>query len=174
MCTWEVAGTAHGDAYMVGGFTDLLGCDIAVNDGPQRWVAHAALVALNQWVADGVRPPAAPPLGLASHSPVTIARDALGNALGGVRTPAVDAPVSTLSGDAPPGASRICALFGTTVPFDDATLVGLYGDSAGYLAAFERSLDATIAAGFLLESDRHDLLDDARRVRVGPVVPAPS
>jgi hypothetical protein len=79
-----------------------------------------------------------------------------------------------LSGDAPPGASRICALFGTTVPFDDATLVGLYGDSAGYLAAFERSLDATIAAGFLLESDRHDLLDDARRVRVGPVAPAPS
>jgi hypothetical protein len=175
VCTWEVAGTAHGDAYLVGGFSGLLGCDTAVNEGPQHFVAQAALVALTRWVADGVHPPGASPLSLASRSPVTIARDELGNALGGVRTPAVDVPVATLSGDAAPGASRICALFGTTVPFDEPTLVRLYGDRAGYLAAYERSLDATIAAGFLLESDRTDLMEGARRVRFGPeAVPAPS
>jgi hypothetical protein len=169
-----VAGTAHGDAYMVGGFAEMLGCDVAVNDGPQHFVAHAALVALTTWVRDGMRPPAAPPLGLSSHSPITIARDGLGNAVGGVRTPAVDVPVAALSGDAAPGASRICALFGTTVPFDEPTLVQLYGDRAGYLAAFERSVDATVAAGFLLESDRSELMDGARRVHFGPEEPASS
>ena len=76
---------------------------MAVNDGPQHVVAHAALVALHRWVTDGVHPPEAPPLALASASPVTIARDELGNARGGVRTPAVDVPVAALSGARRPG-----------------------------------------------------------------------
>lgn len=50
------------------------------------------------------------------------------------------------------------------MPFDDATLVGLYGDRSGYLAAFERSLDEAIGSGFLLGSDRGELLAQARGV----------
>jgi hypothetical protein len=155
--TWEVAGTAHADAYVVGGFAASLGCDFTVNEGPQHFVAQAALVALTRWVTDDVSPPTAPPLQLSTASPPAIARDALGNALGGVRTPAVDVPVSALSGEAPPGASRLCALFGSTVPFDAATLADLYGDKRSYLGAHGRSLDQAIAAGFLLESDRAEL-----------------
>jgi len=97
-------------------------------------------------------------------SPPQIARDPLGNALGGVRTPAVDVPIAALSGDARPGANRICALFGSTEYFDPATLVDLYGDRNGYLAAYERSLDEAITAGFLLESDRAELLAGAQGV----------
>jgi hypothetical protein len=159
-----VAGTAHGDAHVVGPFAEMLGCDVAVNEGPQHFVAQAALVALNRWMRDGTPPPAAAPLALSSVVPPRIARDDRGNALGGVRTPLVDVPTAVLSGDAAPGASRICALFGSTVPFDTDTLVALYGDEAGYLAAFERSLDEAIGAGFLLASDRAEILDRARSV----------
>ncbi len=162
--TWEVAGTAHGDAYVVGGFTGFLGCDFMVNEGPQHFVANAALVALHRWVADGVPPAAAPPLLLSRSSPPELARDELGNAIDGVRTPAVDVPVSALSGEAPPGASRLCSLFGSTVPFEPATLVALYGDKDSYLAAYEESLSSTIASGFLLESDRAALLAQAAGV----------
>jgi hypothetical protein len=162
--TWEVAGTAHGDAYVVGGFTSFLGCDFRVNEGPQHFVAQAALVALDRWMRNGVSPPTAPPLQLSRTDPPEIARDPLGNAIGGVRTPAVDVPVAALSGEAPAGASRLCSLFGTTRPFETDTLVDLYGDEAGYLAAYEASLDAAIAAGFLLESDRAELLVQAQAV----------
>ncbi len=104
------------------------GCDFTINDGPHRYVVQAALAALNRWVTDGMAPPTATPLTMSSTAPPEIARDDLGNALGGVRTPAVDVPVATLSGESPAGASRLCSLFGSTVPFDTGTLVGLYGD----------------------------------------------
>lgn len=162
--TWEVAGTAHGDAYLVGSFGRLLGCDFIINDGPHRFVVQAALAALNRWVTDGAPPPAATPLALSSAAPPELTRDDLGIAMGGVRTPAVDVPVATLSGEAPPGASRLCALFGSTVPFDAGTLARLYGDKDGYLAAYENNLTATIAAGFLLEPDRAELLARAQGV----------
>jgi len=163
--TWEVAGTAHADAYLVGPVASLLGCHFTVNEGPQHVVAQAALAAFERWLTTGTPPPVAARLQLASTSPPVIARDALGNALGGVRTPAVDVPVATLSGNAPPGASLVCSLFGSTVPFDGATLVRLYHDKAGYLAAYTADLDRTIAAGFLLAADRAELLAQAQAVQ---------
>jgi hypothetical protein len=156
--TWEVAGTAHADAYLVGAFAAMLGCDFTVNEGPQHFVLQAALEALDRWIAHGTPPPTAPPLRLAKTDPPVIARDTLGNALGGVRTPAVDVPIAALSGEAPPGASTLCSLFGSTVRFDDAALVDLYGDKNRYVAAYTRSLDETIKRRFLRASDRAELL----------------
>ena len=50
-------------------------------------------------------------------------------------------------------------LFGRTEPFDDAALSALYpGGKAEYLDRFTASLDATIAAGFLLAEDREEIL----------------
>ena len=60
----------------------------------------------------------AAPFRLTSRThPATLALDRYGNVIGGVRTPAVDVPVSTLSGAPPPGASVLCSLFGSTIPF---------------------------------------------------------
>jgi Alpha/beta hydrolase domain len=160
--TWEVAGTAHADAYLVGAYAHHLGCDAPVNSGPHHEVAQAALHALVGWVAKGTPPASAPPLELADTSPPLLARDSFGNALGGVRTPALDVPVATLSGEPPEGASVLCSLFGSTVPFDGPTLRRLYGEERGYVAAFEAALDATVAAGFILPADRPALLDTAR------------
>lgn len=159
--TWEVAGTAHADAYLVGAFAAAMGCDFAVNEGPQHFVVQAALEALDRWIADGTPPPTAPPLRLSETGPPVILRDQLGNAIGGVRTPAVDVPVAALSGEAPPGASTLCSLFGSTVRFDDTTIVELYRDKERYLAAHTRSLDDAIRARFLRSADRAELLAQA-------------
>jgi len=162
---WEVAGTAHADAFIVGPAAGLLGCQGMVNAGPAHYVVEAALAALTRWVSDGTPPPVAARLALSSTSPPTVARDALGNAVGGVRTPAVDAPVAALSGVAPPGSNVLCTLFGSTVPFDAATLVRLYHDKAGYLRAFGHALDKAVDGGFVLGADRPALLAQAQEVQ---------
>jgi hypothetical protein len=164
--TWEVAGTAHADAYLVGSYASVLGCNFTVNEGPQHVVVQAALHALDEWLAHGASPPTAARLQLSSTAPPVIARDNLGNAIGGVRTPAVDVPVAALSGIAPAGASTLCSLFGSTTPFDASTLTRLYHDKSGYLTAYEASLDKAIAGRFLLSADRAALLQQARGVEL--------
>jgi hypothetical protein len=50
-------------------------------------------------------------------------------------------------------------LFGRTDPFDDDTLSSLYPRGREeYLKRFEASLDAAIAAGFILDDDRAEIL----------------
>ncbi len=155
--TWEVAGTSHADAYEVGAAASLLGCSTAVNSGPQHEVAQAAFVAFLHWVDHGTEPPSPKPFTLSSTDPAKLALDAHGNVVGGVRTPAVDVPVSTLSGAPPQGSSELCGLFGSTVPFSPETLVALYGTKAAYVAAYNADLDRAIAAGYILAADRASL-----------------
>jgi len=53
-------------------------------------------------------------------------------------------------------------LFGTTTAFDPATLARLYpGGCADYLARFAAALMETIAAGFVLDEDREEILSVA-------------
>ena len=85
--------------------------------------------------------------------------------IGGVRTPAVDVPVSTLSGAPPAGATPICGLFGSTVAFTPAQLASLYGTKANYIAAYTKSLDKAVAAGFILSADKAPLLAQAEQVQ---------
>jgi Alpha/beta hydrolase domain len=154
---WEVAGTAHADAYLVGKSLEFLGWGFRVNEGPQRFVARAALAALDRWMRGGPAPPRAAPLELLMTDPPTIARDEDGIALGGVRTPDVDVPALVLSGEAPAGANPMCELFGSTVPLAPGALRARYGDPKAYLASYERDLDRTITAGFLLDVDRSEM-----------------
>jgi hypothetical protein len=163
--TWEVAGTAHADAYLVGGYAGALGCNFTINEGPQHNVVQAALHAMNDWMVHGTSPPRAARLQLSTTAPPVIARDSLRNAIGGVRTPAVGVPVAALSGIAPAGASTLCSLFGSTMPFDGSTLMRLYHDKSGYLSAYEASLGKAIAGGFLLSADRTALLQQASGVQ---------
>jgi len=164
--TWEVAGTAHADAYQLGGAGNILGCTTPPNDGPQHEVVQAAFTAFTRWVVDGRPPPTPPPYRLASTHPATLALDSHGNVLGGVRTPAVDVPISTLSGKAPKGSSLICSFFGSSTPFSQAELVKLYHTKNGYLAAYTASLDTAIADGFILPADRAPLLAQAQQVQL--------
>jgi hypothetical protein len=163
--TWEVAGTSHADAYEVGPALSILGCTSPVNTGPQHTVVQAAFAAFNKWVDDGTSPPSPPRLTLASSDPPSLALDSHGNVIGGVRTPAVDVPVATLSGAPAPGANAICSLFGQTVAFSPATLTSLYQTRSNYLATYTASLNKAIKAGFVLPADRPALLAQAEAVQ---------
>jgi len=162
--TWEVAGTSHADAYEVGSALSFLGCTTPINDGPQHEVAQAAFAAFTKWVDRGVAPPSPPPFRLSGTHPATLALDSHGNVIGGVRTPAVDVPVSTLSGAAPAGTSELCSLFGQSTPFSPATLASLYHSQSDYLSAYRSSLDAAIQKGYILPSSRAELLARAQQV----------
>lgn len=179
---WELAGAAHADTYIVsaGRHDDGVkpGARLAelmrptsdliigqtgspINAAPQQhYVGQAALAQLVRWVADGEVPPAVPRLEVdAAGTGFTL--DARGNAVGGIRTPWVEVPTAVFSGLGQTG-ETFAMLFGRTEPFDDATLSAIYpGGKAEYLERFEGSLDATIAAGFLLGADRAEILEFA-------------
>ncbi len=154
---WEVTGTSHADAHTLGTSASYMHCGVPINNGDLHIVAKAAYRALEQWMIHGTPPVHAPRIDV---DPVTkqIKRDADGIALGGIRTPPVDVPVSTLSGVPGPDPSTICLLLGSSKPFTAARLAQLYPSKAAYLAKFTASADATIKAGFALRDDRAALL----------------
>jgi hypothetical protein len=173
--TWEVAGTAHADRSTLeygaasgeargssGGFDASTFCG-SVNDGPQAPVLRAALVALRAWAVESTPPPTAPPIEVVDGA---IARDADGIALGGIRTPAVDVPVSVETGLST-AESILCSLFGSSTPFPQEELVARYGDGATYVEQVTASADAAVAAGFLLPVDRDAVVADAEATARG-------
>jgi hypothetical protein len=168
--TWEVAGTAHGDYYtFVSGRDDTVGdplfasvveatsvlgfitCDKPMNNGPQHYVFNRAVRALNDWVATGTLPPESPRL-QANDDGSDYQYDDLGNALGGIRTPYVDAPSAILRGE-PNTGNSFCRLFGTTSLFSAAQMASLYGDEAGFVNAVTEATNAAVDADFLLQED---------------------
>ena len=166
--SWDVAGTAHADAFLLGGDAaaagEGLGCGGPVNDGPQHLALKAAVSHLVAWVADGTEPPAGEPIEVADDG--TIVRDEDGNAVGGVRLPPLEVPVAALSGDAA-GDGVLCRLFGSTRPFPPEDLAARYGDRDAYLEEYTEALDAAIEAGLVLEGDRDTALAEAGAVSFG-------
>jgi hypothetical protein len=160
---WEAAGTSHADAYLLNGAT-FPGCATGINNGPQHYVATAAMAALLRWVRDGTAPPHSDRIQTGGTDGTTIARDAHGIALGGIRTPSVDVPVETLSGEAPADTPVLCALFGSSTRFDAATLTSLYPTQQAYLDAFDKALDQAINLGFVRAADRDEFAAEARAV----------
>src|SRR5262245_26044993 len=169
---WEVAGTAHYDMYGLGvaGNADLgndpnvvalvittdpvrgvIHCDMPVNSGPQHWVANAGLAALIQWVRTGKAPTSAPRLDVSAGPPAVINKDANGNALGGIRTPQVDVPIATFTGEQ--NGSLICQIFGTTMPFDEAKLASLYPTHKAFVAKYNKALKRAVNMGRVLKAD---------------------
>ena len=166
--TWEVAGTAHADAHILSFGADagvsLIQCE-GINDGPQHFVIKAALHALNLWMTDGTAPVTGEPLMAdANGAPVL---DEHGNTLGGVRTPDVDVPIATLSGEPPAGSSEIiCILFGSTTPFTPDKLLGLYPTHDDYVTKVTESAGAARDAKFLLEPEAQAMIAEAEAAPV--------
>jgi hypothetical protein len=172
--TWEVAGAAHADAstlvygrasgevWLPGSNADPTAQCGTINDGPQAPVLRATFSALDAWVVDGTPPPTS---GDIESEGGELVRDDLGNVVGGIRTPPVDAPVSALRGDNSSG-SVFCSLFGTETPFTRAQLAELYTDHDDYVAEVTASADAAVEAGFLLPADRDSFVADAETAHV--------
>jgi Alpha/beta hydrolase domain len=180
--TWEIAGAAHVDTYVLGAAaidsgsapvaqlaaayapTDTVGVKLAkrVNSAPQHhYVVMTALWNLDRWVRDGREPPKAPRLKTLAvdkpGAPPQLVLDANGDAAGGIRTPWVDVPTARLSGVGnSPG--NLGSLVGVTEPFDQVLLDKLYpGGRTEYLQKFNRSLATAIKAGFILPTDAADI-----------------
>jgi hypothetical protein len=165
---WEMAGTAHADAFTVGPLADLVPCGAKINDGPQRFTLRAGLRALDRWVRTGEAPPEAPRLEVSTASgKAVMVRDADGNAVGGIRLPQVTVPVATLTGEPGPTGGTICLLLGQTVPFTPARLAQLYPSADAYLAAYTTATDEIIASGFVVADDRAQVLADADPTALG-------
>lgn len=146
---YEVAGAPHA--------ASCRGCDGTISTFPAAAFLRAALVRLFRWTEDGTPPPVAQRLALSELDVVSVAAvDQVGNALGGVRSPHLDVPLARYDAHSTPGAR--CVLAGRQTLLSPETLSARYGTPAAHLASFTRSLDETIAAGYLLEADRSDLL----------------
>jgi hypothetical protein len=204
---WEVAGTAHDDTYGllysrsdsgsgsadVDAFDSMLNppshpipgiidCAAPVNAGSHTYEARAAMVAVNNWVARGNAPQESPRLDVDASGHAFVA-DANGNALGGVRTPQVVAPVAKLSGIGQPGAfdvegtnvpagqsvpgAAFCGIFGTTVPFSASQLAILYPTHAAFVSRWDDATAAAVKAGYLLPADARILDKVAAQSNVG-------
>jgi Alpha/beta hydrolase domain len=187
---WEVAGTSHFDFYGLSiGLTDTgngqggvavlasmlnptnqpnpaFTCGSPINTGPAHYVLDAAFFALTRWVSRGVQPPVAPRLQTTGVSPVVFATDAVGNVLGGIRTPAVDVPVATLSGLGQTG-SQFCFLFGTTHAFTPAQLTATYPNHGQFVAPWKAATKSARRAGFLVDADAKELDSAAAHSDIG-------
>ena len=180
---WEVAGTAHGDLYVLAvsaldsgsapietlakAFTptnNVMGMTLPqpINAAPQHhYIMQAALASLNRWVVSKQAPPHGQRLDVNTSATPQLVLDANGNAAGGIRSPWVDVPTSRLSGlvaglgQAPRG---LPDLLGTTEPFHAEVLAKLYpGGKTEYLGKFSASLKTAIGAGFILPADETEI-----------------
>lgn len=169
---WEVAGTAHADRYVGNlGLTDkgdnpnvaavvenhyavpvIKRCGKPVNSGPQHFVVKASIAALDNWLRTGVAPTPAERF-VFDDETKTLVRDQFGNVMGGIRTPYVDVPIATLSGEGQDSDDIFCSIYGTTKLFDETTLTEMYSDHDAYVSAVNASVGEAVANGFLLEAD---------------------
>lgn len=187
---WEVAGTAHFDAYGGGfGLTDtgdghgavraietlqappsnvfgMINCDLPINAGPLNFVLSAAVHTLNKWVRTGVPPASEDRLqatDFALYNP-KFTRDEIGNALGGVRTPFVDVPLAVLRGIGNTGdGGWFCQLFGTTEPLNAARLDSLYPTRKTFTNAWADATEEAVARGHIRPIDGQLLIDAAEK-----------
>jgi hypothetical protein len=191
---WEMAGTSHIDNYLANlgagdtgnGATDVqafnamlsppdtvggaISCAQPLNTGEEHYVVDAAEYALNRWVTIGIPPARAPRLQV-NAAGTGYVTDANGNVEGGIRTPAVQVPVATLSsldntGPAPV-AAFVCSLVGTTTPFSAARLAALYPTHAQFVAEWTAATESDILAGFIRPADAAQLIAAASASGVG-------
>jgi alpha/beta hydrolase family protein len=193
---WEAAGTSHFDTYGLligpsdtgdgqGAVANLAAmqnptnvpgpgglCTKPINTGGAHWLLDSVMYWLNQWVTNGTAPPIGQPLQIATTSPFAYVTDVNGNAVGGVRTPQVDAPIATLAGignTAANGAaiSQFCRLFGSTVPFTAQTLAMLYKNHGAFVSAWSNDIQKLVNGGFLLPADGVELQNAAGESTIG-------
>ncbi len=189
---WEVAGTAHYDTYgLVESMTDtgngaadvatfdtmvhpvssfdngVISCPVPFNAGAHTYELRAAVVALDNWVMTGRPPPQSPRLDVAS--PTSYATDENGEALGGVRTPQVAAPVAVVNGtgDTSSAGGGFCGIFGATIPFSPEKLAQLYPTHAAFVSKWSQAAASAVSMGYLLPADATVLDRVASRSTIG-------
>jgi len=127
--------------------------DIRLDELPlMTYVFDAVFTNLEEWVRKGTLPPRAPRIQVNDETAATasIAIDAAGNGIGGVRSPYVDVPVAAYLTSSPgPGN---CREFGHKVPIDAARLQALYTTDQIYTDKISQSVDALVKERWLTKT----------------------
>lgn len=144
---------------------------ISPDNYPFAFVQNAAFSSLLRWIERDVPPAHGTPIQVdTTTTPAHIVRDAEGNALGGVRTPFVDVPITTFvpadSVAHTTAQSGFCVLYGYNIPFDQAKLQSLYRNHGAYVAQFVRGAIDAVRDGFWLVPDAIQAIERAARSRV--------
>jgi hypothetical protein len=175
---WEIAGTAHGNKddfdYIAATEERDLGVDLVdplagdnapfglsscqMNRFPAAAGHNAAVAALRRWAVDGVTPRTQPREKVVDGA---IVRDGDGNAVGGIRLPAMQVPVAAYNrtGDC-------VALDGRTEAFSSARLKRLYPTHQAYVSKVAVAVQRSVSAGVLTARDGAAILAQARSARV--------
>lgn len=164
---WELAGSSHVDANWLGlaeaevsRFVPVppSGCALPPNNDQENYLMDTALAQLDRWVRAGVPPVHAPRIEVDGSA---IVRDADGNALGGVRSPVLQAPTASHSGTGNSGSVISCLLSGTMTPFTPAQLSARYPTHADYVAEVSVAALGDVARGYLLPRDAAAIIEQA-------------
>ena len=181
--SWEVAGTGHVDQHLRQSREPLELRDIGTSSEaamaptcgvptvgtrvPVQYVIGSALDLMVKWVEKKTPPPSAPPLATTAMNgnQAVMARDANGNAMGGIRLAEVAVPTAVNNGtNTGPGA---CVRWGYYKAFDVATLNKLYPSHVAYVSAVEKVTAENLKAGFILKVDADATIKEARDSAIG-------
>lgn len=135
---------------------DLIGTACSVNHGAVDYSTRALSRAVNRYLRTGKLPPRVPRIERDSRGQP--ARGAYGLAQGGIRHPHVEVPLAHNS-------ARGCALWGTFRPWSSERIRGLYPTHRAYARKVSRWTRKEVRRGWMLRSDRADVLANARGYR---------
>lgn len=172
---WEVAGTSHVDWIQrtgyepvlirdLGGITPIQSTRPPFSRIPFTYVQDAAYDYMVKWIDGKAVPPTAPRFSWMVDG-VTKARDTFGNALGGIRLPEHEVPTGVNTGDnSGPGFER---LYGSSEPFDPATLSLLYPNHGSYVSKMTQATNTILKQGFILKDDAELIREVAAKSLIG-------
>jgi hypothetical protein len=161
---YELSGVSHLSPHILD--TGWLG-STQQNPADARPFMRGALHNLTEWVVNGVEPPPSVPMeGVLDQGVFTVALDADGNALGGIRLPHMSTEIDGQPAGAPTGTYgaldmsglsplNVFLLFGGTYTrFSDEVLAERYPSPEVYKELVTRAADKLLADGYILQEDR--------------------
>lgn len=172
---WEIAGGSHFDKqgmyYVVAAATRDLTAPLAqpvffeipglcakpINELALERPTKAALHALNSWMESGVPPGEMPRIQMENET--TVARDADGLALGGIRMPTVSVPVGVNEGET-------CVYFGSYSAFSTSDILSRYPTREAFLSQFNEATENALTNGWLLPEEAAEYISEADDVDV--------
>ena len=175
---WEVAGASHLPYHVMQNFVpvrtrDLGPLPLPVCDQPYpsripgHFVLNAAMDHLVEWVKHGTEPPTGPDIELEPGPDLHVARDANGNALGGIQLSQHAVPTAMNSGVNGPVEDGWCVAFGTSLPFTQERLEALYPSHQAYLSRVIKWANHSRRAGYIVGHDAAEAIAEAARSDIG-------
>lgn len=178
--TWEVAGTSHVDSQSQIHFVELAKLNAGLPAGsstpgqcdkppysqvPFHYVFNSAYDHFVVWIRKGTPPPTAPPIEFTTATPPAIARDEMGNSLGGIRLAEIAVPTAVNTGQN--GGTNFCRLYGSHIDFDKARVASLYPTHKAYVAVVKDITEKNVKAGYILKIDGDATIAAAEKSDIG-------